>query len=94
MSPGEVVIAQLRDGGQPQSLSAGYCIHSEVDNGHWRIIWKEAPGGGRLIELSAEGYESIHLPSEVIREVQAGKSTMVGGLLGHDTIRMRKIQQE
>lgn len=93
MSPGDVMIAKIHDGEQPQSLSAGFCMHSEANNGHWRIIWKEAPGGGRKIELSVEGYETIQLPAAMIQEVKTGGNITVGGILGPATVKMRKTQQ-
>jgi hypothetical protein len=93
MSPGEVMIAQISDREETRSLSSGFCMHSEVDNGHWRIIWKDMSGGGRIIELSAEGYEATHLPSEMIREVRQGAHVTVGGILGPDTLKMKKTQQ-
>lgn len=93
MSRGEVMIAQISSGEEPRSFSSGYCMHSEADNGHWRIIWKDAPGGRRSIELSAEGYETTYLPPEMIREVRAGSNISVGGILGADTLKMSKTQQ-
>jgi hypothetical protein len=93
MSPGEIMIAQRNSGEEPRSLSCGFCMHSEVDNGHWRIIWKDVPSGRRMIELSAEGYEATVLPPEMIHEVREGANITVGGILGPDTVKMKKTTQ-
>jgi len=81
----------MRSGMSSPAQSNGY--YSEGENGHWRVIWCGPPRADRTIVLSADGYETAYLPTAVIQELEAGKVVAVGGILGPQTIEMKRTQQ-
>lgn len=46
MSPGMTMVTPLSQGSQSE-----FCMHSQVDDGHWRLVWMDASEGKRPIEL-------------------------------------------
>jgi hypothetical protein len=80
----------IRSGMSSPAQSNGY--YSEAENGHWRVMWCGPPGADRTIVLSADGYETTHLPTAMIQELKAGQVVGVGGIVGPETIKMKRAQ--